>query len=464
MIPDRVGRAHTVFAVLLALAVPGGLLLHARASAYLDSQLAASAVTKALLALSQQTARERTEGAAALQASASKTAEADSVALLKVVDDYRELLQQKRFEQAWESIHPDAHGGWGKQAWVDAQTQLRKGDLSAFSEPWTLLLCGTGHQVVEVLTRGDTGFARVVMDLEDRSTVLLRKNGDGWAIDLGGTSDAQARSALGSQLDLLKAPNPFERVLGLTLSVDKGLGLPAQFPINALPAENYRQEAVSIRVEGDRARVDLLARGRAHLLVRVSLDRGNWRPTWDNLEIIDAGEPTSADAVGLRLASWSLASSCQANLKCIGLALMAYCMDNDEHMPIADRWCNQTLPYSGSEAVYRCPADDAPWSYAMNFKLSRQSMAKVVAPSATIAFFESEPSRRNAWDQYGQPGDSLATPPRHGEFNNFAFADGHVKSMRTSEVQPDLYRVVDNPEGVNRLPIWGAPPPLESDE
>ena len=89
---DRVGRAGVTFAVLLALAVPAGMFLHARAAALVDSQLATAAVTKALLAVSQETERARTEGAAAAEKPETRPAEGQSVALLKVIDNYRKLL------------------------------------------------------------------------------------------------------------------------------------------------------------------------------------------------------------------------------------------------------------------------------------------------------------------------------------------------------------------------------------
>ncbi|MEN6344023.1 MAG: hypothetical protein ABFE16_01900 [Armatimonadia bacterium] len=442
---DRVGRARVTFAVLLALAVPAGMFLHARATAYMDSQLATAAVTRALLAVSQEAERARTEGAAATETPGTRPAEGQSVALLKAIDNYRKLLLDQKFEQAWELIHPDTYGGWEQEEWVDAQAELSKGDLSSLSEPWAVLLCGKGHEVVDTVIKGNSGYARVAMDLEERSTLLLRKNGDEWAIDLAGTTNAEARNSLQSQLKLLQADRPFERMFGFAITAQEGLGIPTQFPINALPVANYRCEPTGMKIEGDHATVNLVARGRVHLLVPVELEEGSWRPDWRNMEIIDPSQPTGPEALGRRVASKSTQAACQSNMKQLGLALLMYCQDYDEKMPIADRWCDAVFPYCKNEAIFTCPADKEQWSYAMNYKLSRQLMARIEQPAWTIALFESEPSRRNAWDKDAPAGASLASPPRHGDFNNFAFTDGHVKALRTPEVRPEMYRLVGNP-------------------
>lgn len=442
---DRVGRARVTFAVLLALAVPAGMFLHARATAYMDSQLATAAVTRALLAVSQEAERARTEGAAATETPGTRPAEGQSVALLKAIDNYRKLLLDQKFGQAWELIHPDTYGGWEQEEWVDAQAELSKGDLSSLSEPWAVLLCGKGHEVVDTVIKGNSGYARVAMDLEERSTLLLRKNGDEWAIDLAGTTNAEARNSLQSQLKLLQADRPFERMFGFAITAQEGLGIPTQFPINALPVANYRCEPTGMKIEGDHATVNLVARGRVHLLVPVELEEGSWRPDWRNMEIIDPSQPTGPEALGRRVGSKSAQAACMSNMKQLSLALLMYCQDYDENMPIADRWCDAVFPYCKNEAIFTCPADKEQWSYAMNYKLSRQLMARIEQPAWTIALFESEPSRRNAWDKDAPAGASLASPPRHGDFNNFAFTDGHVKALRTPEVRPEMYRLVGNP-------------------
>lgn len=455
---DRVGRAGVTFAVLLALAVPAGMFLHARAAALMDSQLATAAVTRALLAVSQEAERARTEGAAAAEKPETRPAEGQSVALLKVIDNYRKLLLDQKFGQAWELIHPDTYGGWEQEDWIDAQAELSKGDLSALSEPWAVLLCGKGHEVVDTAIKGTSGYARVAMELEDRSTLLLRKIGDEWAIDLAGTTNAEARNSLQNQLKLLQAEKPFERIFGFAITAEEGLSVPAQFPINALPVENYRCEPTGMKIEGDHASVNLVARGRVHLLVPVELEEGTWRPNWRNMEIIDPKQPTGPEALGRRLGSKSAQAACQSNMKQLATAMLMYCQDYDENMAIADRWCDAVFPYCRNESIFTCPADDAPWSYAMNYKLSRQPMARVEQPGWTIALFESEPSRRNAWDKDAPAGASLASPPRHGDFNNFAFVDGHVKALRTPEVQPGMYRLVGNP-GFIAPPLQGKPGP-----
>jgi len=122
--------------------------------------------------------------------------------------------------------------------------------------------------------------------------------------------------------------------------------------------------------------------------------------------------------------------------------MLMYQQDYDGKMPIADRWCDGVEPYVPSMAVFACPADDGEYSYAMNYKLSRLHESKIEFASSTITLFESEPSRKNAWDGKGNlPGSTLAEPPRHDGCNNFAWTDGHVTRSLSDDVGLNEYRL-----------------------
>jgi len=78
----------------------------------------------------------------------------------------------------------------------------------------------------------------------------------------------------------------------------------------------------------------------------------------------------------------------------------------------------------------------------MNYKLSRTLIGKVDSPSETILLFESEPSRKNAWDGKGNlPGSTMAEPPLHDGYNNFAWTDGHVTRSLSDDVGLNEYRL-----------------------
>jgi prepilin-type N-terminal cleavage/methylation domain-containing protein/prepilin-type processing-associated H-X9-DG protein len=65
-------------------------------------------------------------------------------------------------------------------------------------------------------------------------------------------------------------------------------------------------------------------------------------------------------------------SSCQSNMKQMGLAVMQYTQDYDECMPFisrdtaAPRWMDHLQPYIKSYQVFKCPSDDRPITPAAN--------------------------------------------------------------------------------------------------
>jgi prepilin-type N-terminal cleavage/methylation domain-containing protein/prepilin-type processing-associated H-X9-DG protein len=177
-------------------------------------------------------------------------------------------------------------------------------------------------------------------------------------------------------------------------------------------------------------------------------------------------------------------TSCQSNLKQIGLGILQYAQDYDEKYPIEVAggtgapgnpfgWADAIQPYVKSSQLFQCPSDTSgpPDStnatpdpaegtytdYVYNIGLARgqgggtrvgASLSLLEQPTATIAVFETV-SRNAAFAQRGGPGQGLAesgeaTWTRHLEGSNFAFADGHVKWYRGtvgSVVSPKVYRV-----------------------
>lgn len=154
----------------------------------------------------------------------------------------------------------------------------------------------------------------------------------------------------------------------------------------------------------------------------------------DTLESLRRAAPEDF-AKGARVTS-------QANLKQLSLAIIQYAFDHDNHLPDADKWADEILPYFHREVLFWDPsAPGQPYAYAFNRTLSgavldaptqpsgvvdsvRSGDNSKVAPAAsTVLLFESTVGVKNAADT----GQSVPKPGRHFGGTDYAFADGHVK-------------------------------------
>lgn len=167
-------------------------------------------------------------------------------------------------------------------------------------------------------------------------------------------------------------------------------------------------------------------------------------------------------------------SSCQSNLKQLGLGIVQYVQDYDERYPGAASgdsanskgWASQIYPYVKSTGIYICPDDSTTGrkvSYAMNYAIYRGiaptysnndnglHVAEIVAPALTNLAYEAsnaslfghgidtlDPSAtpvtasNAAGYVNGNPGDisnrhDSSTTTTFGA--EFLFADGHVKYL-----------------------------------
>ena len=168
-------------------------------------------------------------------------------------------------------------------------------------------------------------------------------------------------------------------------------------------------------------------------------------------------------------------SSCQSNLKQIGLGMMQYVQDYDGFYPYVRilstpkrNWGQSIHPYIKSTQLFRCPSNPqndygngmgsngpdypfAPASYSMNERMGSVSFPTTTAPlhesgleksAQKIIVAESSSTLPTAptplyaywnwtteWTTYGFAG--------HLGTSNYLFFDGHVKSMRpTATVSP----------------------------
>jgi prepilin-type N-terminal cleavage/methylation domain-containing protein/prepilin-type processing-associated H-X9-DG protein len=175
-------------------------------------------------------------------------------------------------------------------------------------------------------------------------------------------------------------------------------------------------------------------------------------------------------------------SSCQSNLKQIGLGLIQYTQDYDERLPRNDSardvstWIDNLQPYIKSDQLFICPSDSAPYqmsatagsqrksSYGINQVYSTDqnenlfeandtnafpaSLASIDDTSGTIAVGDSKdlyqvysggaatvPMSLSANPPtFGQGGTNGQFIGRHLEGGNFLFLDGHVKWQRLDKL------------------------------
>ncbi len=160
-------------------------------------------------------------------------------------------------------------------------------------------------------------------------------------------------------------------------------------------------------------------------------------------------------------------SSCQSNLKQIGLALLQYAQDYDERTGYAVlwqtgygagwSWPEWSQPYTKNVQLYYCPSaprtvinagsadfgtKDSSWSawctapyvsYVMNTQAANASLAEFTAVSETVWVGD------GIWvDMDGSSAAAIQQrclmALRHNEGNNFLFCDGHVKWAKRENV------------------------------
>jgi prepilin-type processing-associated H-X9-DG protein len=443
-------RLWLVIGGIAALCAVAGPLLHARATALVETEAAWAAVTRALAALP-------TAGEAADTVPAGTPAtSAQQAALLAVIDEYQRLLREGDYGGAWDLIHPDTRGEWDEVRWAE-NCELRSIDEyweDAYNEGAAALMLGTNREVVDVVVSGDEGLAHIAMDVRSSEAFALKRHGDEWAIDLAGTENADAKQSISDQMEQLNDPDRLRQALWAVLQEE--IGPPeSRLDLATLPVEAPERGIVSATLDGDKAYLEAKTTGRLHVAISLEKRSGRWTiDEYAHVEVIAPDTDLSAGPPFLRVAGRASMAQCLSNVKQLALGYLMYASDYDERMPLADKWCDGIYPYIRNEEVLRCPADDEQWSYAMNYKASRQSLGLVERPAETIILFETEPSRKNAYDEEGMPGTTIANPERHGGQNVFAYVDGHAKAIPNSALYLDLFRLKDRTGEFERPWAW----------
>ncbi|NUQ01682.1 MAG: DUF1559 domain-containing protein [Armatimonadetes bacterium] len=157
-------------------------------------------------------------------------------------------------------------------------------------------------------------------------------------------------------------------------------------------------------------------------------------------------------------------SSCQSNLKQVGLGLTQYSQDYDEkfhphrYTDSSRGWADLLQPYMKSTQLFRCPSNSSAgyrvgaagnvythygWNWSelggdgSTTQPAIKSIGEVTRPSETIAYGDGQGYVLH-WAQ------SMWRPLEiHNEGTNLAFVDGHVKWMKRSAV----YNGTDTADG-----------------
>ena len=140
-------------------------------------------------------------------------------------------------------------------------------------------------------------------------------------------------------------------------------------------------------------------------------------------------------------------SSCQSNLKQIGLALAQYQQDYDERTLVVDEnngygWFTPVQPYIKSEQVFRCPSLSESWTPASDRPDSDYAINGFFTHAEPIAIFQNtaeqiamgERQKDEAETDYHTWVTAEFEPhlqkDRHFDGSNYLFADGHVKWLK----------------------------------
>ena len=123
-------------------------------------------------------------------------------------------------------------------------------------------------------------------------------------------------------------------------------------------------------------------------------------------------------------------SACTSSAKQLSYAALMYASDWDGHLPLANSWSDDLLPYV--EDIHAMGCADAPRlksAFAYNRNLSGKNLNEITNRGNLVMFFESD----RDWNGSGDIGAVLQTP-RHRDRVTAAFADGSMKMSTSREL------------------------------
>ncbi len=456
-------RPQTLLVVALAAVIAGSLAL-STATARSNSAAARSALISIIAALQQAPPPQAPDLPAGEPATPAQRA-----AIERAVLGYLQAIKAREWEVAWGFTHPDTRGGIEVNEWSLPQI-ARQQEGDEYTSEWLyelryslpMILMGADIELGQIATGEMDGWADMTVRFEVPATLVLRRLGDDWAIDLEATRQLEARAAIERQLEpLRREPGTGTEWLRAMMMMDEPATGAMSLTDLALRDSLAADFAVGdASVADDRARVQVVGVATMHLALPLANGDRGWSIAWcRELVLLEPGE-TFAEVIEGKLRGAAATRACQGNLKQLALGMLMYAQDYDMRFPPADRWCAATYPYVRNRQIHHCPADDAAFSYAYNYKLSRRLLDEVAYPSEMIMLYESEIGKGDAFDWPDFPGTSVPDPGRHDEANNYAYADGHVRldAPWSCRVQEDAYRLQPTHEAEDMPPEMPPPP------
>ena len=142
-------------------------------------------------------------------------------------------------------------------------------------------------------------------------------------------------------------------------------------------------------------------------------------------------------------------SSCQSNLKQIGLAFLQYARDADAKAPpVANArggWSQLLQPYLKSEAIFQCPSASGNKSGATNYfynarlssaplKITLNSKAKAITILSGDGEDDANPDSNLSQFPAAWQKDESSPVWRHLDGANYLLVDGHVKWAKPQKI------------------------------
>jgi prepilin-type processing-associated H-X9-DG protein len=131
-----------------------------------------------------------------------------------------------------------------------------------------------------------------------------------------------------------------------------------------------------------------------------------------------------------RVRAMAKQEACMANVKQLGMAMMAYEADKGK-LPSASDWCDSLCKdYVSNDKAFQClELPNQRCAYGFNASLSGKGLYAAKQPERTVLLFETD----GGWNVSGGR-ERMISKPRHPRGYNILFADSHVETVPEGEL------------------------------